>query len=221
VPQLSQLSESSPAPGAASSTTTAARYLRETHRNHALPSRACQRQVKDVYFRQSSPASRLRERASARRAPCSMLGLHVSVGRWTRGGGGGARSSALPPALVGLGAVEAIGRFINQSPGCRQGTILAPVAAWNCPAAGPFRPWDILETSGSREARDQRRDRQGIDWGELSDACRAERSQLRSRKRALREQATPVWQDMTRAVSPATGRVTTCHGDHGRHGAGE
>ena len=27
-------------------------------------------------------------------------------------------------------AVEAIGRFINQSPGCRQGTILAPVAAW-------------------------------------------------------------------------------------------
>ena len=43
-------------------------------------------------------------------------------------------------------AVEAIGRFINQSPGCRQGTILAPVAAWHpCPAAGPFRPWDILE----------------------------------------------------------------------------
>jgi hypothetical protein len=27
-------------------------------------------------------------------------------------------------------AVEAIGRFIEQSPGCRQGTILAPVAAW-------------------------------------------------------------------------------------------
>ena len=27
-------------------------------------------------------------------------------------------------------------------------------------------------------------------------------------------------QDMTRAVGPATGRVTTCHGDHGRHGAG-
>jgi hypothetical protein len=25
---------------------------------------------------------------------------------------------------------------------------------------------------------------------------------------------------MTRAVGPATGRVTTCHGDHGRHGAG-
>jgi hypothetical protein len=27
-------------------------------------------------------------------------------------------------------------------------------------------------------------------------------------------------QDMARAIGPATGRVTTCHGDHGRHGAG-
>ncbi len=74
-----------------------------------------------------------------------------------------------------------------------------------CPAAGPFRPWDILgATSGSRAASDQRRDRYvtsdatdsdaaGIDSGERSDACRAERSQLRSRKRALRDQATPVW----------------------------
>ena len=64
--------------------------------------------------------------------------------------------------------------------------------------------WNEDATSGSREARDQRRDRYvtsdatdsdsaGIDSGERSDACRAERSQLRSRKRALREQATPVW----------------------------
>ncbi len=65
-------------------------------------------------------------------------------------------------------------------------------------------------------------DAEGIDSGERNGACRAERSQLRSRKRALREQATPVGgeQDMTRAVCPATGRVTTCHGDDGRHGAG-
>jgi hypothetical protein len=42
--------------------------------------------------------------------------------------------------------VEAIGRFINQSPGCRPGTILAPVAAWQpLPGSGPCRPWDILE----------------------------------------------------------------------------
>jgi hypothetical protein len=58
-------------------------------------------------------------------------------------------------------------------------------------------------------------DAAGIDSGKRSDVCRTERSQLRSRKRALREQATPVWragQDMTRAVGLATGRVTTCHG---------
>ena len=51
---------------------------------------------------------------------------------------------------VGLGAEEARWRrseeFIAQSPGCRQGTILAPVSAWHyCPAAGPFWPWDILD----------------------------------------------------------------------------
>jgi hypothetical protein len=55
--------------------------------------------------------------------------------------------------------------------------------------------WNEDATSGSREARDQRRDRYvtsdstdsyaaGIDSSERSDACRAERSQLRSRKRA-------------------------------------
>jgi hypothetical protein len=46
-------------------------------------------------------------------------------------------------------AVEAIRRFINQSPGCRQGTSARSWRRWRrgnpCPAAGPFRPWDILE----------------------------------------------------------------------------
>jgi hypothetical protein len=64
--------------------------------------------------------------------------------------------------------------------------------------------WNKDATSGSCEARDQRRDRYvtsdatdsdaaGIDSGERGDACPAERSQLRSRKRALRERAIPVW----------------------------
>jgi hypothetical protein len=98
-------------------------------------------------------------------------------------------------------AVEAIGRFINQSPGCRQGRILAPVAAWQpLPRSGAVsslghvgtktRPWGRARrvTSDTTDS-----DAAGIDSGERSDACRGERSQLRSRKRALREQATPVW----------------------------
>jgi hypothetical protein len=47
---------------------------------------------------------------------------------------------------IAVEANQAIGRFINQSPGCRQGKILALVAAWQPrPAEGTFRPWDILE----------------------------------------------------------------------------
>jgi hypothetical protein len=98
-------------------------------------------------------------------------------------------------------AVEAIGRFINQSPGCRQGTILAPVAAWQplpgswaVSALGHFesktRPRGLARHV-TNDATDS--DAAGIDSSERSDACRAERLQLRSRKRALREQATPVW----------------------------
>jgi hypothetical protein len=89
----------------------------------------------------------------------------------------------------------------NQSPGCRQGAILAPLAAWQ-PLPGS-RAVSALGHFGTRtrprgrarrvtsDAADS--DAAGIDSGERSDACRAERSQLRSRKRALREQATPVW----------------------------
>ncbi len=62
-------------------------------------------------------------------------------------------------------AVEAIGRFINQSPGCRQDTILAPGGGVATLARqrgrfglGTF--WNEDANSGSREARDQRRDRQ-------------------------------------------------------------
>ncbi len=55
-------------------------------------------------------------------------------------------------------------------------------AALRCPKCKPLFPKLArcrLTTPGSS--------------GERSDACRAERSQLRSRKRALRDQATPVW----------------------------
>ncbi len=47
-----------------------------------------------------------------------------------------------------------MGRFIAHSPGCRQSTILEPIAAWQLlPGSGQFVPWDILlkdTTSGSR-----------------------------------------------------------------------
>ena len=61
---------------------------------------------------------------------------------------------------VGLGqgrAVEAIGDFINQSPGCRQGAILAPDAAWlRVTNSGGSRPLNILDrtaTGGSPRSR--------------------------------------------------------------------
>ena len=125
--------------------------------------------------------------------------------------------------------MEANGRFINHSPGCRQGTILAPVAAWHfCPAAGPFRPWDILErrrdlgvARGFVTSDATASESADIDSVERGDSCRTERSRFRSRKRALREQATSEWRaEEARALGPATERVTTCHGDHGQHGAG-
>ncbi len=59
-----------------------------------------------------------------------------------------APNSSCPSTVSGSerrSAVEAIGRFINQSPGCSQGTILALVAAWQTlpvsgavSALGPF-----------------------------------------------------------------------------------
>ncbi len=43
--------------------------------------------------------------------------------------------------------MEAIGRFINQSPGRRQGTILAPLAAWQTlPGSGAVSALGHLRT---------------------------------------------------------------------------
>jgi hypothetical protein len=97
-----------------------------------------------------------------------------------------------------------------------------------CPAAGPFRPWDILErrrdlgvARGFVTSDATASESADIDSVERGDSCRTERSRFRSRKRALREQATSEWRaEEARALGPATERVTTCHGDHGRHGAG-
>jgi hypothetical protein len=51
-------------------------------------------------------------------------------GSRVKGLGHAGNRMAQGPGLERRCAVEAIGRLINQSPGCRQGTILAPVAAW-------------------------------------------------------------------------------------------
>jgi hypothetical protein len=85
--------------------------------------------------------------------------------------------------------VEAIGLFINQSPGCRQGTILAPVAA-PLPGSGAV---SALGHFGTKTRPRGRTRRVTSDASDSDAACRAERPQLRSRKRALRERATPVW----------------------------
>ena len=74
-------------------------------------------------------------------------------------------------------AVEAIGRFINQSPGCRQGTILAPVAAWQpLPGSGAVSALGHFGTKtrprGRARLRDQRRDRQRISGYRLGRAWR-------------------------------------------------
>jgi hypothetical protein len=143
-------------------------------------------------------------------------------------------------------------KFINQSPICRQGTILAPVAAWQpLPSSGAVSALGHFGTKTRPRGRARHvtsdatdSDAAGIDSSERCDACRAERSQLRSRKRALREQASPVrraghdpggrpgdWasDSLPRRSQPARcrsrrhvqGRVTAPgHGGHGIHGAG-
>ncbi len=77
-------------------------------------------------------------------------------------------------------AVEAIGRFSNQSPGCRQSTILAPVtvaALQPLPGSGAVSFglgtfWMEDATSGSREAScPATRPTTGIDSGERGDKC--------------------------------------------------
>ena len=48
------------------------------------------------------------------------------------------------------GAAEAIGGFTNQSPGCPQGMILAPVAAWlRLPGSCSSRQLNILNRSAT------------------------------------------------------------------------
>ncbi len=98
--------------------------------------------------------------------------------------------------------MEAIRWFINQSPGCLQGMILAPVAAWQpLPCSGAVSDLGNFGTKTrplgcARRVTSDTTDRDaagaGIDSGERGDTCRAEWSQFLSRKRALSEQATPV-----------------------------
>jgi hypothetical protein len=78
--------------------------------------------------------------------------------------------------------------------------------------------WNEDATSGSRKARDQRRDRQRFSRY----LAQSGRNFGRASERCVHEQSTPVWRAgyVTRAVGSATGRVTTCHGKYGRHDAG-
>jgi hypothetical protein len=90
-------------------------------------------------------------------------------------------------------------------PGCRSGT-----AAAACAAVSDHVDSDAAEGRGA----------EGGSSG-LGDWCRAERAQLRTRERAFRERATAAWRAVeARAAGPATQRGTTCHGGHGRRGAG-
>jgi hypothetical protein len=84
--------------------------------------------------------------------------------------------------------VEAIGWFTAQSPGCRQGTILAPMEAWQLlPCSGHFVPWETLDRRHdlrvAARSREQRRDqrRSSGDSPESGSSggggsCRTERS---------------------------------------------
>ena len=126
---------------------------------------------------------------------------------------------------VGLGRRDRwrrSGGFIDRSPGRRQGTILVPKAARHyCPAAdlvglGTF--WNEDATSGSREARDQRRDRYATSdaaevWpvgtakggssglGDLPHRLTA----ASVAQASVRERATPVWRAVEAwAAGPAS-----------------
>ena len=95
-----------------------------------------------------------------------------------------------------------------------------------CPAAGPFRPWDILErrrdqTRGTLPAtRPTAMQRVSTRASVATRVAQSGRNFGCASERYVSERPQCGEQDMTRAVGPATGRVTTCHGDHGRHGAG-
>jgi hypothetical protein len=129
---------------------------------------------------------------------------------------------------VGLGAEKRGGsdrRIINQSSGCCQGTILVPVAAWHFLPGSMSVSWNEDATLWSREASwpatrptaiqrvstraslATRVAKCGHNFGCKSERCVGKRPQCGEK-------------DMARAVGPASGRVTTCHGDNGRHGAG-
>jgi hypothetical protein len=117
------------------------------------------------------------------------------------------------------GSVEAIGRMIVRSLGRRQGTILVPTAARHyCPAAGLAglgKCWNEDATSGSREGRDQRRDRyvtsDAIEvWPRRDIEGRLKHVPHRSAatsvaQASVREKATPAWRAAeARAASPAS-----------------
>ncbi len=59
-----------------------------------------------------------------------------------------------------------------------------------------------------------------LDSGVATRVAKSGRNLGRASERCVGKRPQCGEQDMTRAVGPATGRVTTCHGDHGRHGAG-
>jgi len=155
-------------------------------------------------------------------SPASPLGADPDPGPCLRH-----RGASSTGQQVGLGRRDRwrrTGGFIDQSPGRRQGTtILVPTAARHyCPAAdlvglGTF--WNEDATSGSREARDQRRDRYVTSdaaevWprrdseGRLKRAWRhvPHRSTATSVAQAsVRERATPVWRAVEAwAAGPAS-----------------
>jgi hypothetical protein len=62
-------------------------------------------------------------------------------------------------------------------------------------------------------------DAAGIESGVATRVAQSGRNFGRASERCVSKRPQCGEQGMTRAVGPATGRVTTCHGDHGRHGA--
>jgi hypothetical protein len=129
--------------------------------------------------------------------------------------------------------VEAIGRFINQleSPGCRQGTILARRGNLCCSRAiSALRHFGTKTRPRGRarhvtsDATDSDHDsamqRVSTRTSVATRVAQSGRNFNRASERCVGKRLQCGEQDMTRAVGPATGRLTTCHGDHSRHGAG-
>ena len=89
-------------------------------------------------------------------------------------------------------------RFYYQSPGCRQGMILAPVTAWRrLPGSGGTWPLDILVCSAAR-------------WPPRTTGAQANQRTIRAPDRA--DETTPPGHGPVTAITA----VTADHGDHGR-----